>query len=149
MRGLEEQSQAFDLLRDRIDCELRSTGFEEFLYNHGLDPARGRLVVGRSFIHTNSRADIDTDLDPLAKRLATQYEVGMMNESLLNTSYRGLVVSEAPTGESHVPIEVGTELDYVQFTVVLASVERLRRAKKDGGIPFLTKSLKKVDPLGD
>ena len=149
MLNTQEQKEAFDHLRDGIDLELRNTGFEEFLFKFDIDTTIGRLVVARTSIYNTELATLDIDRDPLAFRIATQYEVGTMVENGNSRSYIGVPVSEALDGETHQPIGPGTELDYIQYISVLSSIYKLRGAKTGGLLPFLTKSLKKIDLAGD
>jgi hypothetical protein len=41
------------------------------------------------------------------------------------------------------------ELDGIQMSTLEGSIARLRVAKENLLLPFLTKSLKKIDPAGD
>lgn len=149
MLSVSEQCEAFDKLRDQIDIELRATGFEEVLAAQGgFAVLTGRLVVARSFEYTSQAASIDTDLDPLAKRIGVVYEVGTMAETVHKRSYRGLRVGFAFEGETAQPYYAGTELDYIQILTAFECIDRLRDTKANE-LPFITKSLKKVDIAGD
>ncbi len=145
-----EQVSAFNTMRDQIDRELRATGFEEFITAHGLDATAGRLVVARDFDYSSSKADLDIGFDPTATRLATQHIVGVMTESTRGGwSFHGKVISEALHGEAQQPAYAGEDLDYIQIATVTAAAYRLLDEKSRGRLPFLTKSLKKIDPAGD
>ncbi len=144
-----EQQRTFNGLRDWIDYELRNTGFERFLQSFDLDPTVGRLAVACSFEYSTQLADRDPDLDPLAQQLATHYEVGVMAEEENAWYYHSLVISGALDGNPQEPTGPGESLHYVQFVTVAGSVRRLLKAKEDGRMPFLTKSLRKIDLAGD
>lgn len=146
--SLELQTELFNGIRDGIDRELRATGFEEFIAEHDINPTDGRLVVARFSIYSSDKAMIDIDLDPLSPRVATQYEVGVSKESKGSRYYRGIPVSEALDGQQHELFGEGNALDYIQFISVVSSIVKLRQAKATQ-LPYLTKSLKKIDPFGD
>jgi hypothetical protein len=91
---------------------------------------------------------VPSDMEPLATRLITEHEVGVMTETPEGgRSYRGIVVSSALNGEPQVPMN--DELDGIQMSTLEGSIARLRVAKENLLLPFLTKSLKKIDPAGD
>jgi hypothetical protein len=92
----------------------------------------------------------DLDRDPLSARFATQYEVGAVVFSANSRAYayRGVTVSEAMDGQPHEPHGIGEELDYIQYVSVLSSITKLKEARANG-LPFLTKSLIKIDSAGD
>jgi hypothetical protein len=149
MLSFNEQVVVFDHIRNGIDTELRNTGFEEFLSEHAINPTLGRLVVVRTSIYNTRLTTLDIDSDPLALRLATQYEVGISTENGKARSYVGIPVSEAFDGQAHEQAGLGQELDYIQYISVLSSISKLRNARTKGLLPFLTKSLVKIDPAGD
>lgn len=147
--SLEVQRSTFDGYRTAIDRELRNTGFEEVLAEEDIDPDNGLIVVGAAPLYSTQRADIFLDLDPMARRIGTQWEVGVQRETYESTSYIGLLICESILGQEPQATGTGKELDYIQLAVFKAIFSKLVDAKNQGKLVSLTKSLRKVDPAGD
>ncbi len=145
MLSVVEQQIVFNEMREGIDRELRHTGFEEFFITHGMDPSVGRLVVARNFEYSSP----ESAQNPLAQRMATHHEVGIVIEEPFRTSYGGLLVSHALHGDAQEPVAAGLELEYIQLVTINAAVHRLFFAKSPELLRYLTKSLMKIDPAGD
>lgn len=127
--------------------ELRHTGFEELLGSAGIDHSDGLIVVARSFTHITGRKDGIADLDPFARRFSTGHEVGVAAEIGSRRVYTGMLIGDALHGDSQVIRS--DAVDYVQVAVVEAAISRLLIARSSGELPFLTKSLLKIDIRGD
>jgi hypothetical protein len=144
MLTFDQQLERFESLQVSIDRELRVTGFEDVFRQNDIDPTLGRLVVGRAFTETA----ITPDLDPFSLRMETFHEVGVYRTKGSRRTWSWLPVSQAIHGEAQQPLNL-IYLDYIQVATVNCAVQRLLSEKTQGLLPYLTKSLKKIDPAGD
>lgn len=131
------QQEIFNGYCQRIDRELRATGFEEILSAEGVDCSVGRLAIGRSFTYS--------DDGPLGLRLETIHEVGIVNETVRSNSWSGFIIAQATHGERQKPTGLGDDLDHIQFVTAESLIDELLYEKAHGLLPFLTKDLRRID----
>lgn len=144
--SIERQRKVLGNMREKIDTNLRTLGFEAFLSRHALDASLGKIVVGRNFEFSSELADQARRYDPFAEPLVTYHQVGLYKPAALtDLKPTMLTVSAAPAGGLHEPAEWGTELTDRQLAAVHFSIDELLVAQELGSIPDLSEDCLSID----